>query len=108
MAANETVDSDEQQFKTDDADSYNAVVDYFDQYTERFTSHLLELLFAMANIPVDGKVLDAGTGTGIVALDVATRLATQGSVVGIDLSDGMLATATHKAKQKRLGNTPSS
>lgn len=94
--------NDEQRFKTDDADSYNAVVDYFDQYTERFTSHMPEPLLAMADVPDNGRVLDVGTGTGIIALDVAARLGQQGKVVGIDLSDGMLATASKKAQQKGL------
>ena len=94
--------NDEQRFKTDDADSYNAVVDYFDQYTERFTSHMPEPLLSMADVPDNGRVLDVGTGTGIIALDVAARLGPQGKVVGIDLSDGMLATASKKALQKGL------
>jgi len=94
--------NEEQQFKTDDADSYNAVVDYFDQYTERFACHMPEALLAMVDVPVDGKVLDVGTGTGIIALDVAARLGPQGKVTGIDLSDGMLATATRKAQEKGL------
>ncbi|VAW53813.1 hypothetical protein MNBD_GAMMA05-1272 [hydrothermal vent metagenome] len=94
--------NEEQRFKTDDADSYNAVVDYFDQYTERFTCHLPEPLLAMANAPDNGEVLDVGTGTGIVALDVASRLGANGKVVGIDLSDGMLSTAMKKAEQKGL------
>ena len=94
--------NDEQRFKTDDADSYNAVVDYFDQYTERFTSHMPGPLLAMADVPDNGRVLDVGTGTGIIALDVAARLGPQGKVVGIDLSDGMLATASKKAQQKGL------
>lgn len=102
MTSNETVDSDEQHFKTDDADSYNAVVDYFDQYTERFTSHMPEPMLVMANAPANGRVLDVGTGTGIIALDVAARIGLQGKVVGIDLSDGMLNTATNKAEQKGL------
>ena len=94
--------NDEQRFKTDDADSYNAVVDYFDQYTERFTSHMPEPLLALAGVPNNGRVLDVGTGTGIIALNVAARLGPQGKVVGIDLSDGMLATAIKKAEQKGL------
>lgn len=95
-------DQNEQRFKTDDADSYNAVVDYFDQYTERFTSHMPGPLLAMANVPDNGTVLDVGTGTGIIALDVAQRIGPNGKVVGIDLSEGMLATAATRAKQKGL------
>jgi ubiquinone/menaquinone biosynthesis C-methylase UbiE len=47
-------------------------------------------------------VLDIGTGTGIVTLEVARKLGEQGEVVGIDLSDGMLATAIGKAEKEGL------
>lgn len=100
MIGDDTAEQDEQRFKTDDADSYNAVVDYFDQYTERFTAHMPEPLLAMANVPDKGMVLDVGTGTGIIALNVAGRI--NGKVVGVDLSDGMLATASARANQKDL------
>jgi len=102
MMSNHSADMDEHRFKIDDADSYNAVVDYFDQYTERFTAHLPEPLLAKANIPADGRVLDVGTGTGIIALNVAAKIGEQGKVVGIDLSEGMLEKALNKAKQKGL------
>lgn len=92
----------EQQFKTDDADSYDAVAGYFDRYTERYTSHMPEPLLAMANVPVNGTVLDVGTGTGIIALAVSGRIGPDGKVTGIDLSDGMLKVASEKAKQKGL------
>jgi ubiquinone/menaquinone biosynthesis C-methylase UbiE len=84
-------------FKTADADSYNSVVDYFDQYTERFTSHMPAPLLAMAEAPEAGAVLDVGTGTGVVALEIARVMGKAGSVTGIDLSDGMLNTARLKA-----------
>ncbi len=102
MISNDFVGVEEQRFKSGDADSYNKVADHFDQYTERFTSHLPAPLLAMANVPVNGSVLDVGTGTGIIALFVATRIGPQGKVVGIDLSDGMLATASNKAKRQDL------
>jgi len=90
------------QFKTGDADSYNDVVDYFDRYTERFARHLPGPMMDLAFVQADHHVLDVGTGTGIVALDVAVRLEDGGKVVGIDLSDGMLATAIAKAERLQL------
>ena len=73
-------------FKQKDADSYNSVVDYFDRYTERFTCHMPGPMFELAQLPKDPAVLDVGTGTGVVALDVAERIGGRGRVVGIDLS----------------------
>ncbi|AXS82107.1 class I SAM-dependent methyltransferase [Marinobacter sp. Arc7-DN-1] len=92
-------------FKLDDADSYNEVVDLFDKYTEQVTGHLPTPMMSMAGIKADQRVLDIGAGTGIVALEVARKLGEQGEVVGIDLSDGMLATAKEKAEKAGLAGT---
>ncbi len=89
-------------FKTNDADSYNTVADYFDQYTERFTRHMPGAMLEIADVPKNGKVLDVGTGTGVVAFEVVNTLGNQGHVTGIDLSDGMLTVAREKARQKGL------
>ena len=90
------------EFKTEDANSYNSVVGYFDQYTERFTSHMPEPMLAAAGLKSAARVLDVGTGTGVIALDVVKRLGQGTEVVGIDLSDGMLATADAKARAAGL------
>lgn len=92
----------EKDFKTQDADSYNAVVDYFDQYTERFTRHMPGPMLELAEVPTNGKVLDVGTGTGVVALEVVSAIGERGRVTGIDLSDGMLSVAREKARQKGM------
>ena len=89
-------------FKLDDADSYNEVVDLFDKYTEQVTRHLPVPMMSMAGVKANQRVLDIGTGTGVVALEVARKLGDEGQVVGIDLSDGMLATANEKADKEGL------
>ncbi len=43
-------------------------------------------------------VLDLSTGTGLVAIPVAKIVGLQGSVIGVDLSSGMLAQAEAKIK----------
>ena len=49
------------------------------------------------------RVLDIATGTGLVALDAAERVGTQGYVLGIDISAPMLEQARRKARRSGLG-----
>jgi ubiquinone/menaquinone biosynthesis C-methylase UbiE len=54
-------------------------------------------------IPTGGKVLDMGTGSGFVAIEVAKLLKETGSrVVGMDLSRAMLALAAENAARAGL------
>ncbi|MBA3634551.1 MAG: methyltransferase domain-containing protein [Acidobacteria bacterium] len=96
----QTLDS--QTFKTRDATSYDAVTEQFDFFTERLTSPLATHLVSLAEIKPSDSVLDVGTGTGVVALLAAKKIAEGGKVHGIDLSEGMLVTATAKAEKLGL------
>jgi ubiquinone/menaquinone biosynthesis C-methylase UbiE len=51
--------------------------------------HLWALDLALADVPAPGRVLDLGTGTGVVAVALAERYS-EADVVGIDLSPGMI------------------
>ncbi len=90
-------------FKTRDASSYDPVTNQFDLFTERLSRPLAARLIALASLTTSERVLDIGTGTGIVALQAAERVGRGGKVVGIDLSEGMLARA--KANAERAGFT---
>jgi SAM-dependent methyltransferase len=48
-------------------------------------------------VPLSGRVLDVGTGTGYVALAVARQLAGRAQITGLDLSPAMLALAGENA-----------
>lgn len=50
------------------------------------------------------RVLDVATGTGLLALDAARRVGPAGSVVGVDVSAGMLSEANRKAEEAGLRN----
>ena len=93
--------ADTETFKTRDASSYDLLTDQFDQFTERLSSPLAERMVRLASIRPDDQVLDVGTGTGVVAFRAAKKLGDGGRVVGIDLSEGMLAAAN--TKSDRLG-----
>jgi ubiquinone/menaquinone biosynthesis C-methylase UbiE len=57
--------------------------------------HLWALELALADVPPPGRVLDLGTGTGVVAKALAERYP-EAQVVGIDLSPGMVEEAERK------------
>jgi ubiquinone/menaquinone biosynthesis C-methylase UbiE len=95
--------TDFQNFKTRDATSYDAVSVQFDYFTERLLRPLAEKMVSLAEIKPSDTVLDIGTGTGVVALQVSKIIGGNGKVLGIDLSEGMLATAEAKAEKLKLG-----
>ena len=57
--------------------------------------HLWALDLALADVPPPGRILDLGTGTGVVALALAERYP-EAEIVGIDLSPGMIEEARRK------------
>jgi len=59
------------------------------------------LLRAAAPRPGE-RVLDVATGTGEPALSIAPLVGASGTVLGIDLSEGMVRVATARAKEARL------
>ncbi len=63
---------------------------FFPETAKRLVDHL--------QLKPTDNFLDICTGTGVVALTAAKKL-TQGQVIGIDLSSGMLEQAANKAKQ---------
>jgi len=90
-------------FKTRDAASYDSVTRAFDRYTELLTQPLAAHLVRLARLKPSDHVLDIGTGTGVVAFRVANQLSAEGRVLGVDLSEGMLAAARVKAGSAALG-----
>ncbi|HDJ85631.1 MAG TPA: methyltransferase domain-containing protein [Chromatiales bacterium] len=60
----------------------------------------------VARVPIahGDKVLDVATGTGVAALTAAQLVGSGGRVMGIDLSDAMLARAQEKARALGLSN----
>lgn len=57
-----------------------------------------------ARISRGQHVLDIATGTGMVAIEAAQLLGSEGRVVGVDISDGMLEQARRKVEALGLSN----
>jgi ubiquinone/menaquinone biosynthesis C-methylase UbiE len=52
-----------------------------------------------ANISSGQRILDVACGTGVLTREVANRVGASGSVVGLDLNEGMLVVAKRKAPE---------
>jgi ubiquinone/menaquinone biosynthesis C-methylase UbiE len=65
---------------------------------------IITILVSGAPLQPDMRVLDIGTGTGTAALKAAEIVGSQGSVLGIDVSEGMLAEARRKGMAAGLQN----
>ena len=85
-----------QAVKQTDAASYDGVAAQFDQMSERFSAPMAARVLEFAEIGPADRVVDLGTGAGLLALRAAER-APEGKVVGVDHSSGMLRQAEEKA-----------
>jgi ubiquinone/menaquinone biosynthesis C-methylase UbiE len=85
-----------------DAESYDPVTDPYDRFVGRYSGRYVEQIASLAEFHPGDRVLDVGTGTGIMALEAARRIGESGRVTGIDLSEGMLAHARAKADLAKL------
>ncbi len=60
---------------------------------------IVAILAAGADMRPGLRVLDVATGTGLLAFEAAGRVGPAGRVVGVDVSEGMLAEANRKAAE---------
>jgi ubiquinone/menaquinone biosynthesis C-methylase UbiE len=54
-----------------DAESYDPVTESYDRFVERYSGRYVERISTLAKIGAGHRVLDVGTGTGIMALQAA-------------------------------------
>ena len=76
----------------------------YDAMESRLTAPLSERMLDLAGIQPGMHVLDLATGRGEPALRAASRVGTQGSVLGVDLSGAMLRIAREAADRDGLTN----
>ena len=82
-----------------EGDVWTEHADRYDRANRRYWQRLL----AAGLITIDDAVLDIGCGTGWLTRDAA-RVASNGSVLGIDLSTKMLDLARQRAAEAHLAN----
>ncbi len=77
-----------------------AEADRYDALLGPFGNAILEA----ASLAPGQRVLDVGCGNGGVSLEIAARVTPDGSVVGVDLSEPMLAVARSRAAERGVEN----
>ena len=85
------------------------VIDFFNHrtaYDDEGDIHSKEAERLLAYMPPKSgqTILDLATGTGLVAIPAAKKVAPQGSVIGVDISSDMLAQARKKIAAERIDN----
>ncbi|MEA5502817.1 methyltransferase domain-containing protein [Halotia wernerae UHCC 0503] len=73
---------------------------------EEGTRHPLDAKILLEFVPLQQgqKILDVATGTGLVAIPAAEKVGSEGYVIGIDMTPGMLYQARQKIAAARLQN----
>lgn len=90
---------------TNSRNMWDDVASYYDAVWEvPDYSPILKAINKETRVGSAGTILDIATGTGIVALDIAKRVAHKGEVVGLDASRSMIKKALEKAKTTACHN----
>ncbi len=74
----------------------------YDHVGPRFFSHFGRRLVKIAQIPSGSKVLDAATGRGALLFPATESVGTQGTVIGIDLSEMMVQETRKELVRKQI------
>jgi ubiquinone/menaquinone biosynthesis C-methylase UbiE len=90
--------------RTRAAATYNAAADAYDDPANSFWDRFGGATIERLHVPRGARVLDVCCGSGASAIPAAEAVAPEGSVIGIDLAENLLALARAKAKKRGLRN----
>ena len=92
-------------FKRSDVESYNLFAQRWDHYSEKMSAPYAPRLLAMAGVGPGQRVLEVCCGTGTMSRAAARAVEPGGSVLGIDITPGMVQVAAESAARQGLTNT---
>lgn len=84
--------------------TYNAAADSYDDPANVFWEHYGRRTVERLDLPFGARVLDVCCGSGASAIPAAENVGPDGSVLGVDLAENLLALARRKAKERGLKN----
>jgi ubiquinone/menaquinone biosynthesis C-methylase UbiE len=96
---------DTERWKELDAASYDGVAEAFDRHSRRLSGKAAGRLAGLVHIRTRDRVLDVGTGTGLLPFSLARGAQPPASILGIDISAGMIETARRRLRDE-LGDDP--
>jgi len=96
---------DTERWKELDAASYDGVAEAFDRHSRRLSGKAAERLAGLVQVGPRDRVLDVGTGTGLLPFSLARAKEPPASILGIDISAGMIETARRRLRDE-LGDDP--
>ena len=86
------------------ATTYNAAADFYDDSANSFWDRFGRKTIERLRLPLAARVFDACCGTGASAIPAAEKVGPHGSVLGVDLAQGLLTLARAKASARGLKN----
>lgn len=84
--------------------TFDEISNTYNHSTTRFFPFTADRLVGLLRPEPGSKILDVATGTGVVAMAMAQAVGQQGRVLGVDLSEGMLAQAEASIKKFGMDN----
>ena len=96
---------DTERWKELDAASYDGVAEAFDRHSRRLSGKAATRLASLVHVGTRDRVLDVGTGTGLLPFSLARGAQPPRSILGIDISAGMIETARRRLRDE-LGDDP--
>ncbi len=93
-------ESGEREFWDRRADAWERRADSLNRFSDTYGIPVIDAL----NVRPGERVLDIGCGPGTTAIELARRVAPDGEVVGVDISDAMTAAAQRRATREQVPN----